>query len=97
MVSIKAGPCAPIPKADLPRFLPEFLGGVLRIAHEDGSGYDVVHSHYWLSGWVGRAAKELWDAPLVLLVPHAGQGEELLARPRGAARAGGPDRGRAAR
>ena len=54
-----------MPKADLPRFLPEFLGGVLRLAHEDGRGYDIVHSHYWLSGWVGRAAKEAWDVPLV--------------------------------
>ena len=65
VVSIKAGPCEPIPKADIPRFLPEFLGGLLRIAHEDAQGYDVVHSHYWLSGWVGRAAKHALDAPLV--------------------------------
>jgi D-inositol-3-phosphate glycosyltransferase len=65
VVSVKAGPCLPIPKADVPRFLPEFLGGVLRVAHEDGRGYDIVHSHYWLSGWVGRAAKEEWQAPLV--------------------------------
>ena len=65
VVSVKAGPCLPIPKIDIPRFLPEFLGGVLRVAHEDGRGYDIVHSHYWLSGWVGRAAKEEWRAPLV--------------------------------
>jgi D-inositol-3-phosphate glycosyltransferase len=65
VVPIKAGPCTPIPKADVPRFLPEFLGGVLRIAHEDRRGYDVIHSHYWLSGWVGRAAAEAWGAPLV--------------------------------
>lgn len=65
VVSVKAGPCAPVPKADLPRFLPEFLGGMLRIAHEDGRGYDIVHSHYWLSGWVGRAAREAWEVPLV--------------------------------
>ena len=65
VVSIKAGPCEPIPKADIPRFLPEFLGGLLRIAHEDAQGYDVVHSHYWLSGWVGRAAKHALGAPLV--------------------------------
>jgi D-inositol-3-phosphate glycosyltransferase len=65
VVSVKAGPCLPIPKADIPRFLPEFLGGVLRIVHEDGRGYDIVHSHYWLSGWVGRAATEEWRAPLV--------------------------------
>ena len=65
VVSVKAGPCNPIPKADVPRFLPEFLGGVLRIAREDGRSYDIVHTHYWLSGWVGRAAKEVWHAPLV--------------------------------
>ena len=65
MIAVKAGPCTPVPKADLPRFLPEFLGGVLRLAHEDGRGYDIVHSHYWLSGWIGRMAKESWHVPLV--------------------------------
>ena len=34
VVSVKAGPCTPVPKEVLPRFLPEFLGGVLRIARE---------------------------------------------------------------
>ena len=65
VVSVKAGPCAPVPKAALPRFLPEFLGGVLRRAREDGRGYDIFHSHYWLSGWVGSSAKEFLDVPLV--------------------------------
>jgi D-inositol-3-phosphate glycosyltransferase len=65
VVAIKAGPCAPIPKADVPRYLPEFLGGVIRHAKMHGYRYDVVHSHYWLSGWVGNAIKELWDVPLV--------------------------------
>ena len=65
VVAIKAGPCAPIPKADVPRYLPEFLGGVIRHAKMNGHRYDVVHSHYWLSGWVGNAIKELWDVPLV--------------------------------
>jgi D-inositol-3-phosphate glycosyltransferase len=63
VVPIKAGPCAPIPKAEIPRFLPEFLGGLLR--ERRGGGYDLLHSHYWLSGWVGRAAKELWRVPMV--------------------------------
>jgi D-inositol-3-phosphate glycosyltransferase len=64
VVSVKAGPCTPIPKREIARHLPEFLGGVLRIAREHG-GYDIVHSHYWLSGWVGRAAKDALGAPLV--------------------------------
>ena len=35
------------------------------MAREEGNHYDLVHSHYWLSGWVGRAAKEYLDVPLV--------------------------------
>jgi D-inositol-3-phosphate glycosyltransferase len=65
VVSVKAGPCTPVPKADLPRYLPEFLGGVLRRARADGLGYDIIHSHYWLSGWVGSSAKDILGVPLV--------------------------------
>ena len=65
IVGVRAGPLSAIPKADLPRFLPEFLGGLLRFEAGERRGYDVVHSHYWLSGWVGRSAKEIWGVPLV--------------------------------
>jgi D-inositol-3-phosphate glycosyltransferase len=65
VVSIKAGPCEPIPKAVLPRYLPEFLGGVIRHARMNDRRYDLVHSHYWLSGWVGNALHDLWNVPLV--------------------------------
>jgi D-inositol-3-phosphate glycosyltransferase len=65
LVHVKAGPCAPVPKEELPRYLPEFLGGVLRRQRQEGATYDVVHTHYWLSGWVGRSTKEIWGVPLV--------------------------------
>jgi D-inositol-3-phosphate glycosyltransferase len=65
LIQVQAGPCSPVPKEDLPRFLPAFLGSVLRRQRHDGGEYDVVHSHYWLSGWVGRSAKEIWGVPLV--------------------------------
>src|ERR671911_210868 len=65
VVSAKGGPCHVLPKSAVPRYLPEFLGGVLRVAREDGNSYDLIHSHYWLSGWVGRAAREILEVPLV--------------------------------
>jgi D-inositol-3-phosphate glycosyltransferase len=73
LIRVKAGPCAPVPKDELPRHLPEFLDGVLTRAAADPadpathrhSPYDVVHSHYWLSGWVGTRAKEIWGVPHV--------------------------------
>src|SRR5256714_7241911 len=65
LIQVQAGPCAPVPKEELPRFLPAFLGRVLERQRHEGTDYDVVHSHYWLSGWVGRSAKEIWGVPLV--------------------------------
>lgn len=65
LIQVKAGPCAPVDKEDLPGLLPAFLGGVLDRTRREGDAYDVVHSHYWLSGWVGRSAKEIWGVPLV--------------------------------
>jgi D-inositol-3-phosphate glycosyltransferase len=65
LIQVKAGPCAPLAKGDLPAVLPAFLGGVLDRQRHEGAGYDVVHSHYWLSGWVGDSAKEIWGVPLV--------------------------------
>jgi D-inositol-3-phosphate glycosyltransferase len=65
LIQVHAGPCSPVPKEELPRFLKAFLGGVLKRQRHEGHPYDVVHSHYWLSGWVGKSAKEIWGVPLV--------------------------------
>jgi D-inositol-3-phosphate glycosyltransferase len=63
---ITAGPFEGLDKNDLPAQLCAFTSGVMReeAAHEPG-WYDVVHSHYWLSGQVGWLAKERWGVPLV--------------------------------
>jgi D-inositol-3-phosphate glycosyltransferase len=63
---ITAGPYEGLDKNDLPAQLCAFTSGVMReeAAHDPG-WYDVVHSHYWLSGQVGWLAKERWGVPLV--------------------------------
>ena len=63
---ITAGPFEGLSKEDLPAQLCALTSGVLRAeaAHEPG-WYDVVHSHYWLSGQVGWLASERWGVPLV--------------------------------
>jgi D-inositol-3-phosphate glycosyltransferase len=63
---ITAGPFEGLDKNDLPAQLCAFTNGVMRVeaAHERGY-FDLVHSHYWLSGQVGWLAKERWGVPLV--------------------------------
>src|SRR3990172_12298644 len=52
-------------KRSLQRYLPDFRCGVIRFQEEQGRSYDLVHSHYWLSGWVGQALKARWNVPHV--------------------------------
>lgn len=63
---VTAGPYEELDKDDLPAQLCAFLSGVLRTeAAYDPGRYDLIHSHYWLSGQVGWLAKERWGVPLV--------------------------------
>ncbi|MEV0664863.1 D-inositol-3-phosphate glycosyltransferase [Actinomadura luteofluorescens] len=64
--NVVAGPFEELDKTELPRHLCGFTSGVLRAeaAHEPGH-YDLLHTHYWLSGQAGWAAKERWGVPLV--------------------------------
>jgi D-inositol-3-phosphate glycosyltransferase len=64
--NVIAGPFEGLDKNDLPTQLCAFTAAVLRAeaAHEPGY-YDIVHSHYWLSGQVGWLARDRWAVPLV--------------------------------
>ncbi len=64
--NVVAGPFEGLDKNDLPTQLCAFTAGVLRAEanHEPGF-YDIVHSHYWLSGQVGWLARDRWGVPLV--------------------------------
>jgi len=63
---VPAGPFEGLSKEDLPGQLCAFAAGVLRAEASRLPGwYDVVHSHYWLSGQVGWLAAERWQVPLV--------------------------------
>jgi len=63
---VVAGPFEGLAKEDLPAQLCAVTRGVLRVeALHDPGHFDLVHSHYWLSGQVGSLAAERWGVPLV--------------------------------
>ncbi len=64
--NIAAGPFEGLTKQELPGQMCTFARAVLRTEAALPVGhYDVVHSHYWLSGQVGALARDRWGVPLV--------------------------------
>lgn len=63
---VPAGPYEGLNKEDLPGQLCAFAAGMMRIAagHPE-QWYDLIHTHYWLSGQVGWLASDRWNVPLV--------------------------------
>ncbi len=65
VVHIPAGPENPMPKADLQNYLPEFVNGILNFTETKQITYDLIHSHYWLSGLAALKLKDVWDIPVI--------------------------------
>lgn len=65
VINIVAGPYEGLSKEELPTQLAAFAGGILVFARCHHLSYDLVHSHYWLSGQVGWLLRDVWRVPLV--------------------------------
>jgi D-inositol-3-phosphate glycosyltransferase len=65
VLSIDAGPRAPISKDALRTYVGDFASGIGAFALGQRVRYDVVHSHYWQSGLAGLSLARAWDAPFV--------------------------------
>ncbi len=70
VIHIPAGPERPIPLLEVGDYLDEFVQGVLAFAAEEGEGYDLIHSHYWLSGLVAEQLSEAWGGTPIVNMFH---------------------------
>ncbi len=64
LTHVSAGELA-LPKEHLPRVLQEFVSEVVDVTEDRSCGYDLLTSHYWLSGVVGCELSNIWEAPHV--------------------------------
>ena len=64
VVHLRAGPFHRA-KETLYEYIPEFVGNVSMFQRSDGIEYDLIHSHYWLSGWLGMILSSRWSVPHV--------------------------------
>jgi D-inositol-3-phosphate glycosyltransferase len=80
VVHVRSGPEVPLPKPELAEHLPEFVQGIIEFTQAKGLRYDLIHSHYWMSGIAARQLKAAWDAPLVHMFHTLGLMKQRVAR-----------------
>ena len=67
VINVDAGPADTIDKNAIPAHLDEFERNILDFAAREGIAYDLVHSHYWMSGAVALRLAERWSVPHVAM------------------------------
>ncbi len=81
VVHLAAGPTTELPIAAMPQHVTEFTEAMIKWIDAEGFHPDVVHSHYWLSGWAGVILKEALSVPLANSFHTLGRIKDLTRRP----------------
>ncbi len=81
VIHIAAGPDRLMTVQEMEGYLDEFTAGVLAFAAAEGATYELIHSHYWLSGLVGERLAAAWGGiPLVQMFHTLGHMKNAIAR-----------------
>ncbi len=81
VVHVPAGPENPLPKRELAGYIPQFVEGIKQFAAEKDIRYDVIHSHYWMSGLAAEALSDAWGGtPIVHMFHTLGEMKNRIAR-----------------
>jgi D-inositol-3-phosphate glycosyltransferase len=70
VVHVPAGPEVPCPKQEMAGYIPEFVEGIKKFAAEKGIHYDLIHSHYWMSGIAAEALSDAWGGTPIIQMFH---------------------------
>jgi len=81
VVHVPAGPEIPVARQELADYIPEFVEGVKKFAAEKDIRYDIIHSHYWMSGVAAESLSEAWGGTPILHMFHTlGEMKNRVAR-----------------
>jgi D-inositol-3-phosphate glycosyltransferase len=78
LIHLRAGRVEDMGKMAQLSHLQEFTRNMAEFNAEDGARYDLLHSHYWLSGLAGRQFGEVWDVPQVVMLHTLGAVKNTL-------------------
>ena len=81
VVHVPAGPEVPVEKRELVDYIPQFVEGIKAFACEKGIKYDIIHSHYWMSGIAAESLSNAWGGtPIVHMFHTLGEMKNRIAR-----------------
>ncbi len=81
VVHVPAGPEVPLSKREMVEHIPAFVEGIRQFAAEKGIRYDLIHSHYWMSGLAAEALSDSWGGiPIVQMFHTLGEMKNRVAR-----------------
>jgi D-inositol-3-phosphate glycosyltransferase len=81
LIPLELGPEANAPKTALYPHLFGFFREMDRFRKLEGIAYDLIHSHYWLSGQVGSRARRAWGVPHLTTFHTLGAVKNLVCGP----------------
>ncbi|MFC2047323.1 glycosyltransferase [Chloroflexota bacterium] len=67
LIHLRAGEDKEIHKLAVYSYLPDFACNLESFRKHNSLGYDLVFSHYWLSGWLGEILQRWWNVPHVTM------------------------------
>jgi D-inositol-3-phosphate glycosyltransferase len=80
VIHVPTGPEQPLSTKDIYPHLPEFVDGVRAFAAEEEIGYNLIHSHYWLSGSAALDLRDSWRVPVIQMFHTLGQMKNRIAQ-----------------
>jgi len=67
-------------KQELADHIPQFVEWIKQFVTEKNLQYDLIHSHYWMSGLAAEALSDAWDVPIVHMFHTLGEMKNRIAR-----------------
>ncbi|QRN84062.1 glycosyltransferase [Chloroflexota bacterium] len=80
VVHVSAGPEVYLQKGQLREYIEPFAEGIMAFAEKKGIQYDLIHSHYWMSGLAGMILKERWQVPMLQMFHTLGLMKQQIGR-----------------
>ncbi len=79
IIHLKAGEGEEIHKLAIYPHLADFASDLDNFRKHNGIQYDLIHSHYWLSGWAGKWVQLWWNIPHITMFHTVGAVKNAIA------------------